>query len=249
MISTWPPSTLWRTALSTRFEIRRSISAGSPSVIAGSRSASRVDAVLVELGPRRSRPPSRARRYRCARAARARARCWRASAAPRSDAPGRARRQQLLAGGAQRLRARVRVGERHLQQRALDRERRAQLVRGVGDEAPLRVERRLQPRQQIVERLPQLRELVARPASASRSCRLPAEIVRARAVISRSGAASDRTRTSRAGSPPAPSAPARSRRPRAAGRCRRAAAAMTASLRLHDDHLRLSVTTGAAARR
>ncbi len=72
--------------------------------------------------------------------------------------------QQLLTDAAQRLGAGVRVGQRHLQQRALDGERRAQLVRSVGDEAALRVERCLEPCQQIVERLPQLGEFVASAA-------------------------------------------------------------------------------------
>ena len=75
---------------------------------------------------------------------------------------GRAQRQHLPAGGPQRFAAGVRVGERHLQQRPLRGQRGPQLVRGVGDEPALRLERRLEPRQQLVKRVPQLLELVVR---------------------------------------------------------------------------------------
>ena len=45
--------------------------------------------------------------------------------------------KQFLAGGAQARCTGVGVGERNLQQRALDRQRRAQLVGGVGHKTPL----------------------------------------------------------------------------------------------------------------
>ena len=45
----------------------------------------------------------------------------------------------------------VGVAERELEQGALERERGAQLVGGVGDELPLRVERRLETGEQPVE--------------------------------------------------------------------------------------------------
>ncbi len=74
--------------------------------------------------------------------------------------------QRLGAGRAQFGRRGVRIGQRHLQQGPLRGERGAQLVRGVGDEVPLRVERRLQPGEQVVERLPQFGELVVAAAQA-----------------------------------------------------------------------------------
>src|SRR2546423_511717 len=50
------------------------------------------------------------------------------------------------------------LGELHLQRQRRD--RRAQLVRRVGEEAPLRVERALQAREQRVDLLDQRRELL-----------------------------------------------------------------------------------------
>ncbi len=94
LISTWPPSTLCRTALSTRFEMRRSIRAASPSVMAASRRESRVIWCLVQLRDVVVRTivcMASAPMIGSARDARARAHCWRASAAPRSAAPGRGR--------------------------------------------------------------------------------------------------------------------------------------------------------------
>ena len=49
-------------------------------------------------------------------------------------------REHALTGGAQRRGAGGWVGERHLEDRALERERRAQLVRGVRDELALSLE-------------------------------------------------------------------------------------------------------------
>ena len=71
-----------------------------------------------------------------------------------------ARRQQFLAGGSEPIGARVRVGERDLDQRALERQRGAELVCGVCDEAALGGERALQPREQLVDRVAELLELV-----------------------------------------------------------------------------------------
>ena len=76
---------------------------------------------------------------------------------------------QLLAalvGGQQRLAELLEldrgagVGEVHLEQRAVDRQRGAQLVRGVGDEALLRGEGPLQAVQHLVEGVGELLELV-----------------------------------------------------------------------------------------
>ena len=100
----------------------------------------------------------------------------------------RADRQHLLAQVcAERVDVCVRIGERDLDQCALERERGAQLVRGVGDELPLRVERGLEAREQLVEGVPELSDLVVGPASARRRCRLLAEISRAAFAIVRSG--------------------------------------------------------------
>jgi hypothetical protein len=68
--------------------------------------------------------------------------------------------QDLVAGGAQGVDARRRVAQRHLQHRPLGRQRGAQLVGRVGDEMPLRLERGLQPREQVVEGLAEPAELV-----------------------------------------------------------------------------------------
>ena len=94
-----------------------------------------------------------------------------------------------------------RVGAGDLEQGAFPGQRRAQLVRGVGGEAPLGVERRLQPREQAVEGVAEFLELVVGPVRASRSCRLVAEIRRAAAVIVLSGRS-----TRPASSQPAPTA-------------------------------------------
>ena len=70
------------------------------------------------------------------------------------------RREQLLAGGPQRGGTRVGVGERDLQQRPFERERRAQLMGSVGDEPPLGLKRRLETGEQVVERVGEPLELV-----------------------------------------------------------------------------------------
>ena len=71
--------------------------------------------------------------------------------------------EQLLAGVPVGLDARVRVAERELEQSALERERRAQLVRRVGDELSLRLEGRFEAAEQSVDGVSELPELVVRP--------------------------------------------------------------------------------------
>ena len=73
-----------------------------------------------------------------------------------------ARREHALADRAQRAGVGVRVGERDLDHRALERQRRAELVRGVRDEPPLGLERGLQTREQAVDRVAELLQLVVR---------------------------------------------------------------------------------------
>src|SRR6185437_9157621 len=67
--------------------------------------------------------------------------------------------EQRLAGGTPDVR-RGRVAEGDLHQGALACERASELVRGVGDEVALRLERGLETREEIVERVPELLELV-----------------------------------------------------------------------------------------
>ncbi len=69
-------------------------------------------------------------------------------------------REQLLAGVPVGLDAGVRIAESELEQRALERERRAQLVGGVGDELSLRLEGGLEPCEQSVDGRAELLELV-----------------------------------------------------------------------------------------
>src|SRR5581483_9900612 len=71
--------------------------------------------------------------------------------------------EQLLTRVPVRVDAGVRVAERQLEQRTLERERRSELVRGVGDELALRLERRLESREQSVDRSAELLQLVVRP--------------------------------------------------------------------------------------
>ena len=74
-----------------------------------------------------------------------------------------AERQYVLACGPQALRAGLRIGQRDLEQGPLGRQRRTQLVRRVGDEPPLRLERLVQPLEQVVEGFREVPELVAPP--------------------------------------------------------------------------------------
>ena len=66
------------------------------------------------------------------------------------------------AGGAQRLGVRAGVAERDFEHGPRAGERRAQLVRGVGDELPLRAERRVQAAEEIVDRVRQFAQVVIR---------------------------------------------------------------------------------------
>ena len=70
--------------------------------------------------------------------------------------------EHALVGRAQRGEVRVRVGERDLDQGSLACQRRAQLVRGVGDELTLRLERSFEPPEQVIEGVPEFLELVLR---------------------------------------------------------------------------------------
>src|SRR5262249_8712711 len=69
-------------------------------------------------------------------------------------------REQLLAGSPQCLRSGVWVGERDLEQCALERERRSELVGGVVHELALRSKGGLQAAKQLVKRVAELLELV-----------------------------------------------------------------------------------------
>ena len=71
-------------------------------------------------------------------------------------------REHALVGRAQRGEVRVRVGERDLDQGSLACQRCAQLVRGVGDEVTLRLERSVEPPKQVIEGVPEFLELVLR---------------------------------------------------------------------------------------
>ena len=68
--------------------------------------------------------------------------------------------EQILADGLPGAGGGGRVGQGDLEQGALAGQRGPQLVRGVGGEAPLRVEGGLQPREQAVEGVGELLELV-----------------------------------------------------------------------------------------
>ena len=69
-------------------------------------------------------------------------------------------REHFLAGRTQRHRCGTGVGEGHLEHGALQGERGAQLVGGVGDKLPLGVERGLQPGEQAVDGVGQILKLV-----------------------------------------------------------------------------------------
>ena len=95
--------------------------------------------------------------------------------------------KQLLARVPVGLDAGVRIAQRELEQGALERERRAQLVRRVGDELPLRIEGRLEAAEQSIDRLTKLPSSSSGPVRSSRRWRLLAEISLAVSVIVRSG--------------------------------------------------------------
>ena len=71
--------------------------------------------------------------------------------------------EHLLAGRAQRVEREVGVGKGDLEQCAAQGERRAQLVRGVGDELALRLKGRLEPAEQSVEGVAELFQLIVGP--------------------------------------------------------------------------------------
>ena len=193
---TLPPMTLWRTAFSTRLATRRSISGGSPVSGAAVRSVSTVtpraaaSAAVVSAG----------------------------GAGGDGEVDRLAARQHLLAAGQhhqrveQHLRAvgglehrlahlaqvgdvGVRVGERDLDLGADDRQRRAQLVRGIGDEAALAVERAGEPVEHPVDRVGELAQLVVRAlhARSARPCR--SCVTRWASVVTRRSGASARSAT------------------------------------------------------
>jgi hypothetical protein len=68
--------------------------------------------------------------------------------------------QDFVTGGAEGAGAGIRVTKRHLQHGPLGGQRGTQLVGRVGDEMPLRLKRGLQPREQVVQGLPEPAELV-----------------------------------------------------------------------------------------
>ena len=80
-------------------------------------------------------------------------------------------------------------GKRHLHQGPLPGHGRAQLVRGIGHELPLRPERALQPGQQPVHGVSEKFRFSSSsgPVRASRWCKLLAEVCCAAAVMVRSG--------------------------------------------------------------
>ncbi len=91
--------------------------------------------------------------------------------------------QDLLTCRAEARHRGVGVGERHLEQRPLNGQRGAQLMRCVGDKPSLRLKRRLQPCQKIVQRVAQALELVIGSGEREPAARFPAEMVRAVSVI------------------------------------------------------------------
>ena len=166
-ISTQPAGTLCRTAFSTRFPATRSSSTGSPTVGAGARCSADPQPPAHRLGPRRGQGGHD-----------------HVGKIHRADGGGVDGRGHLAAGqqeqpGDQVVRppggladhlahppelgdVRVRVGEGHVDLGPQHRQRRAQLVAGVGDEAALRVERRLQPVEHRVEARGQIGHLAPR---------------------------------------------------------------------------------------
>ncbi len=72
--------------------------------------------------------------------------------------------QGFLAGGAERRGGGIGIGQRHLQQGPFGGQRGAQLMGSVGHEAPLRLERRLQPGEQAVQGSAEFGELVVAAA-------------------------------------------------------------------------------------
>ena len=119
--------------------------------------------------PRPAPPPARARRGRRGRRpcgggidSRRRSRRGPAAAAPpRGRRPGGVASRTTVAHPPQLVDVGGGIGERHVHLGAQHRQRRAQLVAGVGDEPALRLERGLQPVEHRVEAGRQLRDLAA----------------------------------------------------------------------------------------
>jgi hypothetical protein len=95
--------------------------------------------------------------------------------------------QHVPGRGPQLGRGGVRVIQGHIQQGTLDRQRRAQLVGGVGGEAALALKGGFQPVEHRVEGHRQLPQLITGPPRAIRPCRLASDRLRAVAVMRRSG--------------------------------------------------------------
>ena len=157
------PAMLWRSALSTRFDTSRSIRRRSPLNGAGSSDASiwtpRAAASARACGDRLAGDRGQV------------------DPLPRFDpalpvGQGEERVDQLLllgalvehllAGRPERAGRRLRVAQDQLKQRADRGQRRAELVRGVGDEPPLGVERAFEATQKAIDRVGELPELVLR---------------------------------------------------------------------------------------
>ncbi len=159
---TQPPSTLYRTAFSTRLPTSRSSSCGSPTDRRRPRSrcdtaSPRAAASAATAATARRHQRGEVDRLLWASPGRPAPRCgpapaarrpagWPASLASRTTSP-------IVPQLGDR---RGRVAEGHVDLGPHHRQRRAQLVRGVGDEPPLAVERRVQPVQHRVERVGQL---------------------------------------------------------------------------------------------
>ena len=161
---TRPPGRLWPTAFSTRFATRRSSRRRSPATGAGCRSAVTASPARVRFArgvaerqaARRSRGRRGSRRVIAPSERASVSSDWTRRSVRSSRVVDRlGHRAQLGVGG-------LRVGERHLELGAHDGQRRAQLVRRVGHEAPLAGEGARQPLEHRVEGVGQLLELVAR---------------------------------------------------------------------------------------
>ena len=184
-----PPGRLYAIALSSRLATSRSVSAPSPSSNAGSSATSQLDAGALGAPLRAASSlvdDARGRRgSRRSTTAWLRASVRSASISRSCCSPAASTRSQH---SPQRLDRCLRIGKRDLDERPLERHRRAQLVGGVGDEPPLGLECPLQAAPAARRRsAPALQLVVARRRSPSRSCRLCSVIWRARAFIVRSG--------------------------------------------------------------
>ena len=153
---------LWRIAFSSRFETSRSISRRSPDTQRRlERGVERQPRSPPRAGGGR-RPRRRGRRDRSLATAIPRCPCASASSGVDQLLLLLSLVEHLHARVAEGVDGRGRVADDHLEHRPRRGQRRAQLVRGVGDEPPLRVERRLESLEQAVDRVRELR--VARPA-------------------------------------------------------------------------------------